>query len=294
MVLDVSPDRDRIGQGPEGSHLSDQDYYWGRIMTTFQSDVLSKSPHSAVRAATVAAARSKSHAGSNVGETERWISGAAGAALVAHGLKKGSLGGLVLAGLGGGLLFRAATGHCGLYDRLGVSTADRRRVAFKGFGDVHRGILVKKSVTVSRPIEEVYRYWRDFANFPKFMQHLEEVQAMDPRHSHWVARGPMGKSVEWDAEIFNERPNELIAWRSLPGSQVDHAGSVRFRKAPADRGTEVHVELNYESPGGRLGAAIAWLFGEEPRIQMEDDLLRFKQVMEAGEIATVDGQPKGR
>jgi uncharacterized membrane protein len=262
-------------------------------MTTFQSDVLSKSRHSAVRAA-VAAARSKSHAGSNVGETERWVSGAAGAALVAHGLKKGSLGGLVLAGLGGGLLFRAATGHCGLYDRLGVSTADRRRVAFKGFRDVHRGILVKKSVTVSRPIEEVYRYWRDFANFSRFMQHLEKVQVTDPRHSHWVARGPMGKSVEWDAEIFNEKPNELIAWRSLPGSQVDHAGSVRFRKAPADRGTEVHVELNYEPPGGRLGAAIAWLFGEEPRIQMEDDLLRFKQVMEAGEIATVDGQPKGR
>jgi uncharacterized membrane protein len=262
-------------------------------MTTLQSDVLSTVKHSNVEKA-LATGRSESHASSNVGETERWFSGAAGAALMAHGLRKGSLGGLVLAGLGGGLLFRAATGHCGLYHRLGVSTADRRRVGFKGFGDVHRGILIKKSVTVGRPIDEVYRYWRDFANFPTFMQHLEKVEVKDAKHSHWVARGPMGRTVEWDAEIFNEKPDELIAWRSLDGSQIDHAGTVRFRKAPADRGTEVHVELNYEPPGGRLGAAIAWLFGEEPRVQMEDDLLRFKQMLEAGEIATVDGQPKGR
>ncbi len=146
---------------------------------------------------------------------------------------------------------------------------------------------------MSRPIEEVYAFWKNFENFPKFMKHLEKVEVIDSHRSHWVARGPMGMTVEWDAEIYNEKPNELIAWRSLPDSRIDHTGSVQFRKAPADRGTEVHVELNYNPPGGRLGAAIAWLFGEEPRIQMEDDLARFKQVMEAGEIATVQGQSKG-
>ncbi len=125
------------------------------------------------------------------------------------------------------------------------------------------------------------------------MLHLQSVQATDATHSHWVVRGPMGSRIEWDAEIFNEKPGELIAWRSVEGSEIDNAGSVRFQKAPADRGTVVTVELNYEPPGGRIGASIAWLFGEEPRIQIEDDLRRFKEIMEAGEIASVDGQPKG-
>jgi uncharacterized membrane protein len=199
-----------------------------------------------------------------------------------------------LAALGGCLLYRGVTGYCAVYDQLGIRTASRRRIGFKGFGDVHRGILVIKSVTVSKPIEEVYQFWRQFENLPKFMTHLESVAVTDSRHSRWIARGPMGTTVEWEAEIFNEQPNELIAWRSLPGSEIDHAGSVRFRKAPGNRGTEVSVELNYEPPGGRVGAAIAWLFREEPRLQIGDDLARFQQVMEAGEIATVEGQAKGR
>jgi uncharacterized membrane protein len=262
-------------------------------MTTFQATEASRSVHPTVRAA-VAADRSRIGPHDNVGEMERWISGFAGAALVAEGLKTRSIGGLALAALGGVLLYRGVTGYCGLYDRLGINTACPRRVGFKGLTGVHRGILVVKSVTVSRPVDEVFRFWRDFANFPRFMRHLEKVEVKDDRHSHWVARGPLGTTVEWDAEIFNERPGELIAWRSLPGSEIDHAGSVRFRKAPADRGTEVHVELNYEPPGGRVGASIAWLFREEPRLQIDDDLARFKQVLEAGEIATVAGQPKGR
>ena len=262
-------------------------------MSTLQATDLSQRVHPTVRAA-VAADRSVTGPRVNVGELERWISGAAGAALAVGGLKKGSLGGLALAALGGGLLYRGATGHCGLFEQLGISTADRRRIGFKGFGDVHRGILVIKTVTVNRPIEEVFAFWRDFENLPKFMKHVESIKVTDSRHSRWIARGPMGTTVEWEAEIFNEKPNELIAWRSLPGSEIDHAGSVRFRKAAGNRGTEVQVELNYEPPGGRLGAAIAWLFREEPRLQIDDDLSRFKQVMEAGEIATVEGQPKGR
>lgn len=262
-------------------------------MTTLQATDSSQRVHPTVRAA-IAADRSMIGLRENVGEMERWISGAAGAALLVGGLKKGSIGGLALAALGGGLLYRGVTGHCGLYEQLGISTADRWRIGSKGVGDVHRGILVIKTVTVNRPLEEVFSFWRDFANLPKFMKHLESIRVTDSRHSRWIARGPMGTTVEWEAEIFNEKPNELIAWRSLPGSEIDHAGSVRFRKAPGNRGTEVHVELNYEPPGGRLGAAIAWLFREEPRLQIDDDLARFKQVMETGEIATVEGQPKGR
>jgi uncharacterized membrane protein len=257
----------------------------GMNMTVFSS-APPRGAHPTVRAA-VEADRSAWGRKANVGEVERWICGIAGAALVARGLTRPSLGSLAMAAVGGSLLYRGATGYCGLYDRLGISTAD-----VQGRGS-HHGILVKRSVTVNRPVEEAFAFWRDFENLPRFLRHLKSVKATDATHSHWVARGPIGMEVEWDAEVFNEKPNELIAWRSLEGSEVDHAGSVRFRKAPADRGTEVLVELNYEPPGGRLGASIAWLFGEEPRIQIEDDLRRFKQVMETGEIATVDGQPKG-
>jgi len=200
---------------------------------------------------------------------------------------------MALAALGGGLLARGLTGHSLLYERLGIRGAPHRKGKPLTAGDVHHGVLVTKSMTVNRPIEEVYAFWRNFENFPRFMSHLESVEVMNPHRSSWVARGPLGTCVRWEAEIFNEKPNELIAWRTLPGSEIDHAGSVRFRKAPADRGTEVHVELNYEPPGGQVGATVAWLFGEEPRIQIEDDLRRFKQIIEAGEIARVDGQPKG-
>lgn len=259
-------------------------------MTTFSS-APSRQAHSTARAAVEADEARPVHR-PNVGELERWISGAAGAALVFYGLKQRSLGSLALAAVGGGLIQRGATGHCELYHRLGVSTADSRHPALKR-GNVHRGILIKRSVTVSRPVEEVYGFWRQLENLPRFMLHLKSVTSTGPDRSHWVVRGPMGSSIEWDAEIINEKPNELIAWRSVEGSEVDHAGTVRFNRAPGDRGTEVHVELNYEPPGGHFGRAIAWLFGEEPRIQMEDDLSRFKQVMETGEIASVDGQPKG-
>ncbi len=261
-------------------------------MTTLRATESSLRVPPTVRAA-IAADRSRIGPRENVGELERWISGAAGAALAVGGLKTGSIGGLALAALGGSLLYRGVTGHCGLYEQLGISTADPRRIGFKGLGDVHRGLLVIKTVTVNRPIEEVFSFWRDFENLPRFLKHVEGITVTDPRRSRWIVRGPMGTTVEWEAEIFNEKPNELIAWRSLPGSEIDHAGSVRFRKAHGNRGTEVHVELNYEPPGGRLGAAIAWLFREEPRLQIDDDLARFKQVMEAGEIATVQGQPKG-
>jgi len=259
-------------------------------MTAFSSVSGSQHPHPTVRAA-LESDRAALGSRENVGEIERWISGIAGTALVVRGLKRGSLGGLVLAAVGGSLLYRGVTGHCGLYDRLGMSTAGGRNPALKWARGAHRGVLVTRSVTIDRPVEEVFSFWRNFENFPRFMNHLESVKATDATHSHWVARGPMGMTIEWDAEIFNERPDELIAWRSVEGSEIDCAGSVRFRKA-GDRATDVLVSLNYEPPGGEVGASIAWLFGEEPRIQIADDLERFKQVMEGGETPSAHGLPR--
>jgi uncharacterized membrane protein len=150
-------------------------------------------------------------------------------------------------------------------------------------------IEVRKSITIKRAPEEVYRFWHDFQNLPRFMRHLESVQVIDERRSHWKARGPAGKTVEWDAEIVDDRPNELIAWRSLEGADVSNSGSVRFVKAPGGRGTEVHVQLNYNPPGGAIGAKLAKLLGHEPGQQVGIDLLHLKQLMETGEIVLSDG-----
>jgi uncharacterized membrane protein len=139
----------------------------------------------------------------------------------------------------------------------------------------------------------VYRFWRDFRNLPQIMTHLESVAVLDERRSHWTAQGPAGRLVEWDAETVEDRPNERISWRSLPGSDVANSGTVRFRAAPGDRGTEVHLEMNYAPPGGELGSLVARLFGQEPSQQVQADLRKLKQVLETGEVtrsaATVVG-----
>jgi uncharacterized membrane protein len=150
------------------------------------------------------------------------------------------------------------------------------------------GIHVEQAVTIKRPRTEVYGFWHNFENLPRFMAHLEAVQVTGDRTSHWKARAPGGATVEWDAETVEDRPNELIAWRSQPDTSVPNSGSVRFVDAPGDRGTEVHVELRYEPPGGKLASWIAKLFGEEPEQQVKGDLRRFKQVMETGEVVHSD------
>jgi uncharacterized membrane protein len=153
------------------------------------------------------------------------------------------------------------------------------------------GIHVEEAVTVSRPPSEVFRFWRNFENLPRFMNHLRAVSQREAGISHWVARGPAGMNVEWDARIINEIDGRLIAWQSLEGSEVSTAGSVNFRETP--RGTEVRVHLQYSPPAGKLGAAVARLLGEEPTVQIHDDLRRFKQLIETGEIPTTTGQPVG-
>ena len=155
--------------------------------------------------------------------------------------------------------------------------------------EMQRGIMqAKRSITVRKPVEEVYEFWHNFENLPRFMRHLVSVVETGERRSHWVAKAPAGKTVEWDAETTEDRPNELIAWRSLPGADVYNAGEVRFTPAPGNRGTEVRVTLEYDPPFGKLGSKVAMLFREEPGQQVHDDLRHFKQVMETGEIVFSD------
>lgn len=227
----------------------------------------------------------KPRASQNVNEYERYASLLGGGALAVYGLTRGSLGGVALALVGGGLIYRGATGHCNVYEAMGVSTAGKTQSS---------GISVKQSVIIDRSPAELYQYWRNFENLPRFMNHLESVSTSGEKRSHWVAKAPAGTTVEWDAEIINDKENELIAWRSLEGADVDNSGSVRFQPAAGNRGTEVKVELRYDPPGGVIGAAVAKLFGEEPNQQIQEDLRRFKQVMEAGEIPTTEGQSSGR
>lgn len=150
------------------------------------------------------------------------------------------------------------------------------------------GIQVRKAITIAKPADEIYSFWRDFRNLPRFMQHLEAVEVLDDRRSRWTARAPAGSTVEWDAEIVEDTPNERIAWRSVGKADVDNQGSVTFRDAPGDRGTEVLVELRYDPPGGKLGALVAKLFGEEPSQQVGADLRALKQVLETGEVVRSD------
>jgi uncharacterized membrane protein len=145
-------------------------------------------------------------------------------------------------------------------------------------------MLTTKSVVVDREPDEVYAFWRDFTRFPQFMLHLDAVRDLGNGRSHWQAKGPGGKAVEWDAEVTQDRPNELIAWRSLPGADIDNEGSVRFERAPGGRGTLVRVNLRYDPPAGALGKAIATLMNTEPGQQVSDDLRRFKQLLETGEV----------
>jgi uncharacterized membrane protein len=231
------------------------------------------------------------HIRTNVSSAERWVSLAAGGALSVLGFD-GRGPSLLSSLLGGFLLYRAATGNCPGYQALGVSTSDstKPKTAIAG----GHGSRVDHAVTVMKPAAEVYRFWRDFENLPRFMTHLIDVDTTTDGKSHWVARGPLGMKVEWDAEIVTDTPGKVIGWRSLDGSDVDTAGSVRFEELPHGRGTEVRVELKYDPPAGKLGSAVAWLFGKSPEAQIRADLRRFKQILEAGELPSTEGQPHGR
>lgn len=161
-------------------------------------------------------------------------------------------------------------------------------IAAKQLSTDNAGVHAKASCIVNRDPDEVYSFFRDFRNLPRFMKHLESVEELPDGRSHWIAKGPAGLSVEWDAEIVADDPGRVITWRSLENSDVDNAGAVVFEPAPGGRGTILRVNIQYNPPGGVVGATVAWLFGEEPNQQLEDDLRRLKQVLEVGEVVVSD------
>ena len=231
----------------------------------------------------------------NVGDAERWLSVLAGGAILAAGLRRRDSAGIAGLVAGAALLHRGTTGHCHVYGAFGVDTSDRGRLQSAiAMLPANTALHVERAFTVNRTPDELYGFWRELGNLPRFMKHLERVDVLDETHSHWVAKGPAGTSVEWDAEIIDDQPGRVITWRSLEGADVSNDGSVRFEPAPAGRGTELRVSMAYVPPAGKLGATVAKLFGKNPEQQVRDDLRRFKSLMEAGEIPTTEGQPSGR
>lgn len=231
----------------------------------------------------------------NVNDPERVVSAVAGGALIAFGVKHGGLLGVSLSLLGGGLLHRGATGHCYLYEATGFNSNDPEKASILGkFPGVLSGtVRVKKATTVNRSPAEVYQYWRNFENLPNFMQHLESVTRTEDNRTHWKAKAPLGMTVEWDAELTSDVENQRIGWASIEGSDIPNSGTVEFRPT-IDRGTEVIVTLVYEAPGGKIGEWAAWALGEEPSLQVADDLRRFRSIVETGMIMTTEGQTSGR
>jgi uncharacterized membrane protein len=223
--------------------------------------------------------------GRNISEVERWASMAAGVGLTLYGLSRRRGGGWMLAAIGGMLLQRGATGHCNVYEMLGVNSAGTGEDTRSALGG-SAGVNVEESVAINRPAAELYRFWRNLENLPRFMEHLESVERITDTLSRWRAKGPAGAVVEWNAEIINDIPNDVIAWKSIEGSDVVSAGSVNFENAGAGQGTRVRVRLQYSPPGGKLGAAVAWLMGRDPATEIREDLRRLKQLVETGEVRT--------
>ncbi|HEY0429354.1 MAG TPA: SRPBCC family protein [Pyrinomonadaceae bacterium] len=226
----------------------------------------------------------------NLNSTERIVSAATGGALLTYGLIRRDMTGIALSIIGGVLALRGATGHCQVYDAFGIDTTDAS-LDLKHW--ISGKIEVSKSVTINQSPAALYAFWRSFENLPQFMNHLESVTKIDETRSHWIAKAPFGYSVQWSAEITDEQLNERIEWRSMDGADISNSGKVEFLPT-ADRGTEVRVTFTYEAPAGRLGALAARIFGEEPSQQVEDDLRRFKRLMEAGLIMKTEGQPSAR
>ena len=232
----------------------------------------------------------------NVAKGERIGSVALGAALVGLGVRRRDPIGLVAALFGGYFITRGATGHCLVYRALGVSTGSADAVLAPWHREdvtsraatvnARKSIKIEREVTIDRPREQLFAFWRDFENLPRFMDHLVSVRVDSRTRSHWAARAPAGRTVEWDAEIVNEVPNQIIAWKSIRDADVANAGAVNFSDAPDGRGTIVRVRMDYEPPAGPLGAMLSHFLEEEPDRQIGEDLIKLKQLMEKGVIAT--------
>jgi len=219
----------------------------------------------------------------NLGQVERFGSLAAGSLLLWQGsrVKNGSR--LPLLAGGTALVVRGVTRRSLVYRLLGINRSGQ-----------DSAVRVERTGTIDRSPEELYSYWRDFSNLPGFMHHLESVQVLDNKRSKWIAKAPLDAKVEWEAEIVEDKENEVLAWRSLPGAQVENSGRVTFKPASKERGTEVKIVLDYKPPAGSLGVALARFTGEEPGEQVREDLRHFKMLMESGQVISTQGQPSGR
>ncbi len=260
----------------------------------------------------------------NVDQTERQLAVAAGGALLLHALLSRSRTSLLTGTLGAALVWHGQSQRSPIYEALDVNTARQPLWGdSNGLGDTndwqrHQGwqggqreqrrerpqsrqapthrntIEIERAVTINKPAQELYTYWRKLENLPNFMEHLQTVEQSDDKHSHWVARLAGGLPVAWDAEIVEDKPNERIAWRTLPDAQVQQSGVVTFKSATGERGTVVNVDLKYSPPGGIVGETFARLLNGITAQQVKDDIRRFKSLMETGEIPTVEGQSSGR
>jgi uncharacterized membrane protein len=222
----------------------------------------------------------------NVGTLERVASTTIGALLVMNGLKRRSLGSTALALTGGGLLYRGFSGHCPVYDSLGMSTAtgDKLTGAFQ----------VQQSITIGKTPEELYRAWRQPENLAKIMEHLAEVTAVSEDRAHWAITIPGGKKIEWEAQIVEDRPGEFLRWQSSSEAKWPNEGSVHFRPGPRDWGTVVTLSFRFDPPEGDLGKALLKRFHFVARLLAHKALQRFKSLMETGEIPTLRHNPTAR
>jgi uncharacterized membrane protein len=206
-----------------------------------------------------------------IGIKERVLSAIGGGLLFGYGLVNSSKMRVPMLIAGAALLARGLSGYSLIYRLLHL---------YRAQGYLQGGLRIEQDITIQQPVEDVFAFWMALENLPRFMGHLEMVSVRDDGTSHWVAKAPLGTRVEWDAHITDLVPGEFIAWRSLPGSQINNAGEVRFRPAPDERGTNVHVLLEYQVPGGPIGSALARLLGEEPELQVREDLGRLKALLE--------------
>ncbi|HEX4207099.1 MAG TPA: SRPBCC family protein [Ktedonobacteraceae bacterium] len=229
----------------------------------------------------------------NVNQVERIVSAVLGGVLVTRSLTRRWLGGVAMAVGGGALLYRGISGHSYLYQTLGVNTATGRKQY--GTRAVNGATDVERAITIEKPANDLYRFWRDPQNLAQIMGDFVEVTKVSEDRMHWRLRSPFAQNVEWDTQIVEDHPGELLRWKSLDGTALSGEGSVSFHPAPQDWGTEVTLHLHYDRPGGALGGnMIAKRLGIVPGIFAEKVLRRFKSLIETGEIPTLEHNPAAR
>ncbi|MDZ4783774.1 MAG: SRPBCC family protein [Planctomycetia bacterium] len=212
----------------------------------------------------------------NVHEGERILSVGGGALVLLYALDCRPLGALMSFVVGGGLVYRGLTGHCQLYDKLGISTAPSPET---GGVPAQRGERLERQLVIQAPPEKVYKFWRELSNLPSVLTHVSCVVQLEERNSRWQAETPLGTNLEWQAEIIKDEPNRLIAWQSLPGGSLSTAGSVKFEPQGSSQ-TKLTLNMKYDPPGGKVGVWVAKALGVDLLTELNDDLRAFKQRME--------------